>query len=330
MRLIKSLWYNEDMKKVCEGFTLVELSLSMIFVGLLSLSVAMVVNNTVVSYRRSNTLSQVNSVGMDIVEGIRAAAQASSAKSLIDTCGVQYKLTDGSGATDEQYDKCENDEAYNFVSVSEVEAVTVNDVNIGGVPVYGVFCTGTYSYIWNSGYYWLEDAYFASKAKGSTPDEWKWAQLKYKDGGSNKTIKNSDQENNMPFRLLKVRDDDRAVCIKAYENSSSEYPNSNTTMKSVIDITGFGNGELVEEPLQLLASKGADNLALYDLTVAKPAVSTENNSIFYAVSFILGTIDGGINITSANSACKAPDDYDSNLDYCAINKFSFAIRAAGE
>ena len=44
---------------------------------------------------------------------------------------------------------------------------------------------------------------------------------------------------------------------------------------------------------------------------------------------MIGTIDNGINILSSGKSCAAPNDYEGNLDYCAINKFSFAARAMG-
>ncbi len=49
MRIIKSLCYNKNMKRMQDGFSLVELALAMAFVGLLSLAVALVVNNAVTS-----------------------------------------------------------------------------------------------------------------------------------------------------------------------------------------------------------------------------------------------------------------------------------------
>ena len=52
--------------------------------------------------------------------------------------------------------------------------------------------------------------------------------------------------------------------------------------------------------------------------------------MFYAASFILGTRRGGINIKQVGNNCKPPSDFDSNLDYCAINNFNFAVQAGGE
>ena len=93
-----------------------------------------------------------------------------------------------------------------------------------------------------------------------------------------------------------------------------------------------GSGEPQVIPVQkAVPTEGnlRDNMALYDLLVAKPAVSKENDGALYPISFVLGPIDGGINIIAQGKSCSAPNDYEGNLDYCAINKFSFAARATG-
>ena len=82
---LKRLWYNESMLREVtkEGFTLVELSLAMAFVGVLSVAVVLIISNTVSAYRRGLTLSRVNMVGSDLVDDMRSSVQGSSAKSLI-------------------------------------------------------------------------------------------------------------------------------------------------------------------------------------------------------------------------------------------------------
>ena len=79
----------------------------------------------------------------------------------------------------------------------------------------------------------------------------------------------------------------------------------------------------------LLANDDANKLVLYDLAVAVPAINNAGNSAFYSVSFILGTVDGGINVMSSGNFCKAPEESNSNFNYCAINKFNFAAQANG-
>ena len=284
-----------------EGFTLVELSLSLIFIATLSLIIALLINNTVSSYRRGLILKQINTVGMDIVDDMRAAVQNSSTKSVTSDCNIVFSDT-----TD--ISNCESSGAVNFVTVKKNAPKVELDsgTTITNVPMIGAFCSGTYSYIWNSGYF------FTTKINGY-PIITGAEQARFIYGsGTGTTISG--------FRLLKIRDDDRAVCISASLNGLSN---------NTFDIRSYG--EIVsEEPIDLLRSNDI-GLALYDLTTVAPADSSALNSLFYTVSFVLGTAQGGINVAASGNFCAAPNDYQNqNFDYCAINKFNFAARATGD
>ncbi len=290
------------------GFTMVELSISIVFVGILSISLAVVINSMVVAYRKGNMMAHVNTTGINLVDDFRAATQRSSASSLMVVCSNLY-----TGDTVER-DKCLNDSAYNYVSLTHFSKVSMDGGREFEAPIYGVYCTGTYSYIWNSGYYELSGAKFAEKTAS------KWATLVTSDG----EIRYREGSSNAPFRMLRVQDPNRSVCTAAY-NNDGEY-SSAAEMNNVINIS---SQTLDERPEQLLTTRGAGDLAIYDLTIAKPAVNYDNNSVFYQGTFILGTVDGGVNILSRNNACATPSGYDFAYNYCAINKFSFAVRASG-
>ncbi len=284
------------------GFTLIELSLSLVFIATLSLIIAFLVSNTVSSYRRGVILKQINTVGMDIVDDMRAAVQNSSTKSVTSDCNIVFNTT--GDITD-----CENSGAVDFVIVKK----NASKIELGAgeiitnTPMFGAFCSGTYSYIWNSGYF------FTAKNSAGYPKIEGVEMAKFIYGtGSGKTLRD--------FRLLKVRDDDRAVCITASINGLSN---------NTFDIRSYG--EIVsEEPIDLLKSNDI-GLALYDLSTSAPADSVALNSLFYSVSFVLGTAQGGINVAASGNFCSTPNDYvDQNFDYCAINKFNFAARATGD
>lgn len=330
-------------KSFRSGFTLVEVALSTAFVGILSIAIVLIINDTVAAYRRGLVLSQVNTTGMDVVDDLRTAVQNSSARSVTNDCTTFY--SDRSTIREQ----CEKDGAYNFISVTRYADVTVLNELEKNVPIYGAFCTGTYSYIWNSGYFESSQATFADKNN--------WATLKYLTGvnepcageesvnGNVKTctIKSTTRKTTFgsvntgkPFRLLKVKDDNRAVCssvVRWNGTSKSFIDNYNLPYDGKIDpnfdITGYG--VLEEEPVDLILSDNENDLAIYELLVARPAESTTRFNTFYSVSFILGTIDGGINIRSSGQSCSPPADWaNENFDYCAINKFNFAIQANGE
>ena len=317
------------------GFTLIEPSLSIAFIGILSIAIALIINDTIASYRRGMTLNQINTTGMDLVDDMRAAVQNSSAKSVKSLCASIYS----SGTAGSLRVQCEQDGARNFVSVERLANVIIgqgksSQKTITNVPVYGAFCMGTYSYIWNSGYFFRSDEYTVQSVSMTC--------LIYKDStGATKTASG--------FRLLKVRDDTRAVCMAATldnTNNPSRYKVMNLMNPSLstrindktggaFDLTKTSSTSITypvvpEEPIELL--EGDDNtLAIFDLTAATPAQSNASNNLFYSVSFVLATITGGINVKASGNFCATPENYEiENFDYCSINKFNFAVQATGE
>jgi len=309
-----------------KGFTLIELSLSMAFIAILSLTVAYIINDTVASYRKGITLKQVNTVGIGLVDDLRAAIQNSSAKSVTDDCSVVYGDIYKDGGRDAG-SKCETDGARNFVTVTRKATVKGRSGSdtLSDVPVFGAFCTGDYSYIWNSGYFFnketnaykvegLNSASFVFKANSNVVAD----SICKKSSGGKMTCSN--------FRLLKVVDKSRAVCISV---AGSNYNPSE--VGPVFNIVGSVSEVVTEQPVDLLGSDEQNGgLALYDFYVSTPAESTTKNNLFYSVSFVLGTVQGGINIKKTGGLCAAPDDWQvENFDYCAINKFNFAVQATG-
>lgn len=291
-----------------KGFTLVELSLSIAFIAILSITIALIISDAISTYRRGLTLNQINTVGMDLADDMRAAIQNSPAKVITELCDDVFK---GNGDKEKtQRALCQNDGGRKFVSMVRASTnsnrVKVNGEDAVGVPLYGAFCTGAYSYVWNSGYLFTEDNSSLERAS-----------LSYEYDGT--------EENPNDFRLIKVRDENRSVCRSALELDNES--NRNYLEKST---SQFAVGRIIEEPVVLLSGSDdtANALALYDLSVPAPAANGVN-AAFYAVSFILGTVQGGINVMSNGNFCATPDEYDSNFDYCAINKFNFAAQANG-
>lgn len=317
-----------------EGFTLVELALSMAFIGILSVAVVLIIGDTVASYRRGLTITQVNTTGMDVVDDMRTAVANSSSRAATLDCERFYQ---NSG---EALDSCVKDGAYSFISITKYTKdlkLYGNEVE-GDIPIYGAFCTGTYSYIWNSGYYEMEAADFNEKSNN------KWAVLTYKKANGDLVTLGNVNENEKPaFRLLKVIDKYRGVCAgvvrankKDDETTKRTYTKVNdigndrlgTTSYPTFDMSNYG--EINEDPVDLISADGETGLALFDLYVAKPAESATQRNMFYSVSFILGTVEGGANIAAKGKTCEAPSNYTvENFEYCAINKFSFAVQANG-
>jgi len=302
------------MKKKVEvfkkGFTMVELSLSMVFVGILSLTIVFIIGDTVASYRRGIAISRVNTVGMEIVDDLRVAVQNSPSTAIADTCGALYL------GNPTQIQACKNNNAAYFMKITKTASVTINGTTYSDVPVFGAFCSGAYSYIWNSGYFDSPDSSVSGASK---------AYLVYKnDAGSTKEVRD--------FRLLKIKDPQRAVCVTTVRPYSGGSYASTYTRPAVIsekfDITA-GYGTISETPVDVITTNGNNDLVLYNFSVTNPAESTTQRNVFYSFSFILGTISGGANIRDNNRKCAAPSDYAiENYDYCAINKFNFAVESA--
>lgn len=277
------------------GFTLIELSLSIAFISILSLAVVLVITNAIAAYHRGLVLNQVNTSGTEVVDDMVATIQSSPVAQLKEECAGFYT---SSGTADRN--ACESDNAQRFVSVTRTGTISIGGTT-STVPLFGAFCTGKYSYIWNSGYYFGDD----------TSPGLNRATLSFKLAGdeTNHTATN--------FKLLKVQDESRFVCKNAVKVNYNGEINHQFSIDS----------RLIEMPDDVLAG---GNLALYDLDVAKPAYGARG--MLYSVSFILATLQGGININAAGDNCAPPEDYSSgvgNIDYCAINKFNFTAQAMG-
>ncbi|MBR6965442.1 hypothetical protein IKH83_04005 [Candidatus Saccharibacteria bacterium] len=296
------------------GFTLTELSFAVLFVALLALTVIVITMNLIASYRRGLMLKQVNTVGNDLIDDLRASISSSSSNTLANLCELKFS-TPAAART-----ACEQDGAYSATYLVRLGNVTVgkntrDEKTIQNAPLYGAFCSGSYSYIWNSGYY------FSDNYEVTIPS----ATLHYKlDGESN--VKNISD-----FRLIKIKDPNRVVCIsKITANGYTKNTDLFGSLNGNFNLTSSSDA-FKEDAIDMLENDTYSDLAFYDLSVFRPAVDTTKRNVFYNGSFILATIAGGINITASGDYCATPEEYDiEDFDYCAINKFNFAIQASGE
>ena len=248
------------------GFTLVELSLSMVFIAILSVIIVLVINGTVSSYRRGITLNLLNTVGSELVSDI--------------TTAVQESPIDG--------ELCHNNDDDGLCR--HVLRINYAEVESKSIPASGAFCTGKYSYVWNSGYY-FDNNYQIEAEKMRVVD---------KDG----------REVLSGFKLAKILDTERNACLP------------NTDGINEIKISG---GEADAEDV---LDENNSGVAVYNFEVYPP-VDGGSGGQLYIVSLTLGTAQSGMNINVAGSKCAAPAESNSNPDYCAINTFRFAALANG-
>lgn len=268
--------------RIKKGFTLVELSLSLVFISTLALMIVIIISNVISSYRRALTISRVNSTGQALVDEFRDAAGGNIANEI-----ATAESREGGSLSSRDW--------VTQIKGARQASVSLTDGggNVGTVDIAGVYCTGIYSFIWNSGYLMNSSLYTVN-------------------GGSKLSVRYNGKTYD-DIHLLRVDDVTRSAC-KNFDNLNG----SNT-----LEISGSGT------PVDLL-SENADgtNLAIYNLTIADPVIDQMSRQTFYSGSFILGTIDGGVNIKSSGDYCKTPNSWANEMfDYCGINRFNFAIRA---
>lgn len=307
-----------------KGFTLIELMLSITFLSTLAVMIALLVSSAASTYRRGIVLKKINATGTEIMEDMRAAINNNHVGDLALVCDDVY-------SDPAVRDECKEDEGLSFVSIKATSPVVIkgaNNYQVGETgdeaPIFGAFCTGQYSYLWNSGYTFNSQLYQISGIGA--------AKLIYKyTNDSGQVI----EETATNFHLLKVKDEKRSICIMAIQKLSNSWGGSGYVshdeiyghLDSTFDIRST---PLPERPMELISGNNGEGLALYDLTVSKPAQGAANQITFYSGSFILGSIDGGVNIGSQNDYCKAYVDQGiTDADYCAVNRFNFAVQTSG-
>ncbi len=261
------------MKKFRRGFTISEITISMAFVSLLLIAIAGLIVYCITLYQKGLTLRAVNNTGLEIVDELTRALSSSQNNS---TSNYWYQKTGSAYLANKDYQEVSN------------------------VPYWGIFCTGTYSYAWNTGYV-LNNTY---------------RRTRYGDyfAASNRLTVSVAGTSYTNFRLLRINDSDRELCASISGDST---PN----------IASAAHGS---NPRDLLSQSSEHRLALYDFKVFTPAYHELTGHTLFAGSFVLGTLAGSVDITTVEEVCKEPPDgLSTDFTYCAINKFNFAVRATG-
>ena len=298
----------KGLNKTRKGFTLIELSIALVFLAILLITIAILTMNIIAIYQKGLSIKAITSTGRELIDDFSRAIAASPSKNTTYLCDT---LTSDAAKTE-----CQNDKAYKFIYQQETaNGITISGKVVGALPVRGVFCTGRYSYVWNTGYT------FPTRLYGSNNDT--HGTLRYKIEGDNTTHTwPNSTDHKTTYRLLKIEDQDRALCA-AHINLDTYGIES----KRDYNITST---PLPSEPEELLAPS-EDNLAIYDFRMFPPSQHRTTMHSFFSGTFILATIAGGVDITGAGDYCtEAPAGLSTDFSYCAINKFNFAMRAIGE
>lgn len=348
---------------VKSGFTIVEFTLATAFIAVLLITVAIITSNIIAIYQKGLTLKAVNSVGRGLTDEFTEAINIAPSVDTTNLCNSHLNDTDADG--NNLHDICKKDKANNFIYQQLMaERTTENEGDEDGgdnsynVQLGGVFCTGKYSYVWNTIY-----------AEELAATERTYLSIKY--------LSENGTEEKMPvFRLIKVEDPTYRVCSAVTEKTYkpclttlSDLEISLNTIDSgcavkkepikseqeakktdgvenvdayVIDITTLANGRdnRIATPEQGFLSSFDLDLQLYEFAIFPIAQDDVTLRTFMSGTFILATERGNINLTRSGNYCDVnkrtnADDSSNILDvgaefnYCAINKFNFAARTAG-
>lgn len=308
------------MQRKVKGFTLVELALAIASISILLLTVTYVINGITVSYRKGLSTKKINLIGRDITEELTTAIQEAPALSFSALCSDLYnKDTD---ADRESRNACIEDKAYKLFYQQYSYDINANGVNVESAPAFGVFCTGKYSYIWNTGY-------SVDKGNKYSPDNKvvPKAALRYKViGGDTKEISQ--------FRFLKVADPSQNLCAAKIKDNYRIDTTTTTdfyrfAFDDVLVLFDISNYGIASEPVEMITTSEMGGLAFYDFSVYRPAQEEYSKRLFYNGSFVLATINSGVSLLTNGNYCVPPPDIETSIDYCSINKFNFAARAIG-
>jgi len=278
------------------GFTLVELLFAMAFLSVLLLVIAYLVIYIITIYQKGLTLRAVSSTGRQLIDDVN--------RSIITAPFLPVLLpSDDRGAPGiDEADILRARNRYYFQVTSSYE---VNG-NTNQYPAYGAFCTGSYSYLWNTAY-------------ALNSDEGALINFSYMDDPQNTGTLSRQILND--FRLIKIYDQAREICSSAIDMTTGEIDPGETDFMLAIHPT--------EKPYILIHADEAD-LALYDFQVLPATQNSTTGQTFYSATFILATLRGGIDIMSNGTFCSEVGVYlSSGFSYCAVNKFNFSMRASG-
>ena len=281
------------------AFTIIEISLTLGFISVLLITIALLIVNITSTYQKGLAIRAVNTTGEELVDDFSHAISSSASKNVLASCNGNDSCKEKGGLLYVYHQFSGNYDLKTFGS---------NTTTTKEVPMHGVFCTGRYSYVYRTGY--LINANRAGS--GST------VTLKYKNtSGTEQTVSD--------FRVLKVQDTTRTLCSQ-FTNSSNYTEVAPTNTAVTYDKTDAD----INAPVELLDSSD-DDLAIYDLVIFPPVMNTKTKQNFISGTFILATVAGGINITGSGDYCTdPPDNLATDFNYCAINKFNFAMRATGQ
>lgn len=317
------------MKK--KGFTIIELMLAMSFLGTMLVGIASLTMRITNIYQKGLSLRNINAIGREIISDLTRTANSSRVN--ID---INPEVPDNGIVTQSDIDLARA-EYFIYTEESELE----DNKNNGSRQMGGVFCTGDYSYIWNT-------ADNLRKIRKDSDDLVKSKNINSSNVGgilSNKVYVIKAKDGYIIPKFARFQDKEREACTheKVTAGEKVRYvpvKNESVPMKStsayLFDLSS--DDKKLDAITELIDDNEAD-LALYNFTIFPATQHNTTKQIFYSGMFILATYRGGVNIKANGDFCQGSDDSNgirdsditlNDFDYCAVNKFNFSARATGE
>lgn len=297
------------------GFTILEVTLVSAAIALLLIAIAIILVNISALYQKGLTLKSINEVGRNLVTEFTTTLNSAPSIDTVSLCNGN--------------ETCRRNGAFNYI-FQDVEGNYRDSVenSVKQVQYGGVFCTGEYSYVWNTHYGRYSDS----------ASENKTLSIKY---GENSILSHRNDPEENPFKIVRFKDPIYLACRK-------ELNADNTT----VDISHLPNGQpntITESDFEFgfIDTTEVNNLDIYEFVIFPPAQDSITLRSLFAGTFILGTERGNANITRSGDYCDITNtkegsesgekddgssnlqDLGSNFNYCGINKFNFAARTAG-
>ena len=289
--------FMSDFKHKRRGFTIAELSLALGFVGILLMTVAALTIFISGVYQKGLTIKAVNTSGEALVDEFTRSIQAAVNLNSREINEDKVSATNG-----EKYDTFYRQWAISDNITINNSSGTSTGNTMSGVPTHGHFCTGTDSYIWNTGYVL---------------------------GANANIFKKTNDDSALTGERAYITDLDEIHLLKVSGDTGRDVCNDNKITNNEKDYTTAVSGK---ETKELLPANSENPTVLYSLTLFNAATHGLTGHSYVSGTFILGTVRGSIDIFTNEDICKEDptEGLSTDFNYCAINKFNFGVRATGK
>ena len=307
-----------------KAFTIIELMLAMAFLGTMLVGIASLIMRITSIYQKGLALRGVNSIGREIVSDLTRTIGGSKVN-----VDINPEIENG----EIKVKNINKARAQYFVETSHND----ND-NQGNRQSGGVFCTGDYSYVWNT----ADNLRIARSTDGLSGKTFKDDASAENANSKGIYVIKTESEYYIP-KFARFTDKDRSACASEDEDNDGSYlpQKQGAGMKAKWQfIFDLGDSSTPNDIVELIQDNESD-LAIYNFSILPATQHNGTKQIFYSGTFILATYRGGVNIKANGDYCQGSSREDggrendnevtlSDFDYCAVNKFNFSARATGE